>query len=88
MTFTDANFALVAGNGQLSKSKYPGVAGVGYREVFESIGVSDPRRIGVAGWLCTNMAMYAGLREAFPDLPENPDPKTVFLKLRELRNRW
>ena len=28
------------------------------------------------------------LREAFPDLPENPDPKTVFLRLRELRNRW
>jgi hydroxyacylglutathione hydrolase len=28
------------------------------------------------------------LREAFPDLPEQPDPKTVFLKLRELRNKW
>ncbi len=28
------------------------------------------------------------LREAFPDLPEHPDPKTVFLKLRELRNKW
>ena len=28
------------------------------------------------------------LREAFPDLPANPDQKTVFLKLRELRNRW
>jgi hydroxyacylglutathione hydrolase len=28
------------------------------------------------------------LREAFPDLPENPDEKTVFLKLRELRNTW
>ena len=28
------------------------------------------------------------LREAFPDLPENPDEKTVFLKLRELRNKW
>jgi hydroxyacylglutathione hydrolase len=28
------------------------------------------------------------LREAFPDLPEAPDPKTVFLKLRELRNKW
>ncbi|MEQ8387767.1 MAG: hydroxyacylglutathione hydrolase [Alphaproteobacteria bacterium] len=28
------------------------------------------------------------LQEAFPDLPENPDPKTVFLKLRELRNKW
>jgi hydroxyacylglutathione hydrolase len=28
------------------------------------------------------------LREAFPDLAEQPDPKTVFLKLRELRNKW
>ncbi len=28
------------------------------------------------------------LREAFSDLPDDPDPKTVFLKLRELRNRW
>lgn len=28
------------------------------------------------------------LRHAFPDLPENPDARTVFLKLRELRNRW
>ena len=27
-------------------------------------------------------------RESFPDLPDNPDPKTVFLKLRELRNSW
>ena len=47
--------------------EYPGVAGVGYREVFESIGVTNPERIGVAGWLCTNMAMYEGLREAFPE---------------------
>ena len=28
------------------------------------------------------------LRESFPDLPDNPNPKTVFLKLRELRNKW
>ncbi|MEE2983849.1 MAG: hydroxyacylglutathione hydrolase [Pseudomonadota bacterium] len=28
------------------------------------------------------------LREAFSDLPEGPDSKTVFLKLRELRNNW
>jgi len=32
--------------------------------------------------------VIARLREAFPDLPDNPDPKTVFLKLRELRNDW
>ncbi len=28
------------------------------------------------------------LREAFDDLPADPDEKTVFLRLRELRNRW
>ena len=33
-------------------------------------------------------AVIRRLREAFPDLPDAPDPKTVFLKLRELRNKW
>ncbi|MDE0310100.1 MAG: hydroxyacylglutathione hydrolase [Acidiferrobacterales bacterium] len=28
------------------------------------------------------------LRNNFPDLPDNPDRMTVFLKLRELRNSW
>jgi len=28
------------------------------------------------------------LREAFPDLPEEPDAHTVFVRLRELRNSW
>ena len=32
--------------------------------------------------------VIARLRDSFPDLPDNPDPKTVFLKLRELRNSW
>jgi len=36
----------------------------------------------------TNPSVIRRLREAFPDLPEQPDPKTVFLKLRELRNKW
>lgn len=36
----------------------------------------------------TSPGVIAGLRAAFADLPENPDPKTVFLKLRELRNKW
>lgn len=33
-------------------------------------------------------SVIARLREAFDDLPEAPDARTVFLKLRELRNRW
>jgi hydroxyacylglutathione hydrolase len=36
----------------------------------------------------TNSGVIAKLREAFPDLPEKPDARTVFLKLRELRNKW
>jgi hydroxyacylglutathione hydrolase len=33
-------------------------------------------------------AIIARLRAAFPDLPEQPDARTVFIRLRELRNRW
>jgi len=35
-----------------------------------------------------NPAIIARLREAFPDIGEQPDARTVFIKLRELRNRW
>ncbi|MEE8505203.1 MAG: hydroxyacylglutathione hydrolase [Kiloniellales bacterium] len=33
-------------------------------------------------------SVIARLREAFPNLPDEPDDKTIFLKLRELRNSW
>jgi len=36
----------------------------------------------------TSPTVIAKLRESFPDLPEQPDPRSVFLKLRELRNSW
>ena len=36
----------------------------------------------------TSPSVIRRLREAFPDLPDHPDQKTVFLKLRELRNKW
>jgi len=32
--------------------------------------------------------VIARLREVFPDIGERPDAKTVFVKLRELRNKW
>ncbi len=35
-----------------------------------------------------NPNIIANLRESFPDLPEDPDVETVFLKLRELRDSW
>lgn len=33
-------------------------------------------------------SVIVGLRAAFPELPDAPDTRTVFLKLRELRNSW
>lgn len=33
-------------------------------------------------------SVIARLRESFPDLPDEPDARTVFAKLRELRNQW
>jgi hydroxyacylglutathione hydrolase len=35
-----------------------------------------------------NPTVIARLREVFPDVGSRPDAKTVFLKLRELRNEW
>ena len=33
-------------------------------------------------------SVIAALQETFPALPQNPNPKEVFLRLRELRNSW
>lgn len=35
-----------------------------------------------------NPEIIAGLRARFPEIGETPDARTVFIKLRELRNRW
>jgi hydroxyacylglutathione hydrolase len=35
-----------------------------------------------------NPQVIAGLRERFPELPEAPTARDVFLRLRELRNSW
>jgi hydroxyacylglutathione hydrolase len=35
-----------------------------------------------------NPTVVGRVRAAFPDIGEHPDARTVFLKLRELRNRW
>jgi len=62
-----ANIHLMTEYRETADPAYPGVSVSKYADVFESIGVTAPRRIGLAGYLCTNMAMYEGLREAFGD---------------------
>ncbi len=68
------------------------------REMLDRLKGQDPERayvstLDVEGRIntflrLTSPTVIARLREAFPDLPGNPDPRTVFLKLRELRNTW
>ena len=68
------------------------------QEMLEKLQGQDPSRAYVSTlavereintfFRLTSPTVIARLREAFPELPENPDPRTVFLKLRELRNKW
>lgn len=68
------------------------------QEMLERLGGQDPNRayvstIGIEREIntffrLTSPTVIAQLRLAFPDLPEKLDRRTVFLKLRELRNRW
>ena len=66
---------------------YPGVAVSKYGDVFASIGVRDPKRIGLAGYLCTNLAMYEGLREAFPDATIVNADDIIMTRLRSIKSR-
>ncbi|MEX0775407.1 MAG: Xaa-Pro peptidase family protein [Phycisphaeraceae bacterium] len=45
---------------------YPSVKVSSFADVLRSIGISQPKRIGVAGYLVTTMPVYEGLRAAFP----------------------
>jgi hydroxyacylglutathione hydrolase len=49
--------------------------------------LADERRINTFMRL-DSPGVIARLREEFPELADQPDPKTVFTKLRELRNKW
>ncbi|MCK4982405.1 MAG: aminopeptidase P family N-terminal domain-containing protein, partial [Victivallaceae bacterium] len=64
---------------------YPGAAGSSYNNVFESIGVKNLKRIGVAGYLCTNMAMYEGLKAAYPNA-EIVNADYITTKLRAVKS--
>ena len=68
------------------------------REMLDQLTDQDPNRALVTTleverqintfFRLTSPTVIAKLREAFPDLPAKPDQRTVFLKLRELRNSW
>ena len=68
------------------------------KAMLERVGGQDPARAYVSTlgverdvntfFRLSSPTVIARLREKFPDLPDNPDRRTVFVKLRELRNSW
>ncbi|HED12724.1 MAG TPA: hydroxyacylglutathione hydrolase [Gammaproteobacteria bacterium] len=67
-------------------------------ELLENSANMDPNRALVTTWglekrinpflRLSKPGIIAKLHQEFPQLAKQSDPKTVFLKLRELRNRW
>lgn len=46
---------------------FPGAQFSSFKSVFDSIGVKNPKRIGLAGWLVSSIDLYQSLQAAFPD---------------------
>lgn len=64
---------------------YPGVSVSNFKQVFTDIGVTEPKRIGVAGYLVTTAPVLDGLRAAFPHATlENAD--ALMVELRSIKS--
>jgi Xaa-Pro aminopeptidase len=46
--------------------QFPGGGFDTFSQVFESIGVKNPKKIGIAGWLVTSVDLYQAIKKAFP----------------------
>lgn len=45
---------------------FPGAAFSTFADVADSLGVANPKRIGLAGWLVTSVDLYQAIQAAFP----------------------
>lgn len=64
---------------------YPNIEVSSFGDVFESIGVKQPKRIGVAGYLVTTMPMWEGLAAAAPDA-QIINADSVMTSLRQIKS--
>jgi Xaa-Pro aminopeptidase len=64
---------------------YPGVKVDDFKQVFADLGVTNPKRIGVAGWLISTPPVLEGLKAAFPDATiERAD--NIMIELRSIKS--
>lgn len=64
---------------------YPGVPVSTFKEVFDDLGLNNPKKIGVGGWLVTSAPLVQSLQQAMPDaelIPSDP----IMVKLRSIKS--
>ncbi len=64
---------------------FPEGAFQGFREVFESIGITNPKKIGIAGWLVTSVDLYQAICRAFPEA-EIVKADAIVTSLRQIKS--
>ena len=69
-----------------ARARLPGVTG--HDPTTASVTTLQDEKEHNTFFRLTSASVITKLRESFPELPEQPDAKTVFMKLRELRNTW
>lgn len=65
--------------------QFPGGGFATFPEVMESIGVRNPRKIGIAGWLVTSVDLYQSIQKAFPDA-EIVKSDALVTELRQIKS--
>jgi len=65
--------------------QYPGMEASNFRKAFESIGVVNPKRIGIGGYLITTAPVLDSLRETFPDA-EIVRADDIMVKMRSVKS--
>jgi Xaa-Pro aminopeptidase len=65
--------------------QFPGGGFETFPEVLESIGVKNPKKIGVAGWLVTSVELYQSIQRAFPSA-EIVKSDDIVTQLRQVKS--
>jgi Xaa-Pro aminopeptidase len=65
--------------------QFPGGMFNTFADVFESIGVKNPKKIGIAGWLVTSVDLYQSIQKAFPSA-EIVKAEDIVTELRQIKS--
>ena len=66
--------------------QFPGGQFSNFKDVFNSIGVKEPKRIGIAGWLVTSIDLYESVKNAFPNA-EIVKADDIVTQLRQIKSK-